>query len=235
MKKILFAMVASLATLVATSAGAQAAFAVSFTIDGVSQSLVPSTNQGNSPGSNVNGATFVDSQTFTVGAGTVTLSLATVATEVTGSFSRLNTGSANVSNDSGASHDFVITITQNAFIFPGPFATFTSPVTARVFGAITSGTATATAKNLGTYTNIIANSGGNQTFTNTGLSGSSGAAPGFITQTITFNGLTTTSATTYAGDSIVTSLTPLPATALMAGLAFPLLGLAGAARRRLFA
>ena len=57
---------------------------------------------------------------------------------------------------------------------------------------------------------------------------------GSITQTFTITNLQVGQHISFDPASASVS-TPLPATALMAGLAFPLLGLAGAARRRLFA
>ncbi len=219
MKKILFAMVASLATLIATSAGAQATFTVS--VSGIGE-----TGISNNPATpNTVGVQYQSTLTGTGVFGGISVT----AFETFPKKSQL-VSSVSILNFSGATlAPITITITQDAYTFPTAPWYYSNNVSAGVTGTITSANLTISATNQATQ---------NPSFTgtsvySTNVPANAGGGPYSITHTYVITGLTTGSAISITADTLISS--PLPATALMAGLGFPLLGLAGAARRRLFA
>ncbi len=220
MKKILFAMVASLATLIATSAGAQATFMVSVSGGGVGQSIF--TNDAFAP--NVGGAQYQANLSGTGVAGNISVS----ATENTGKFSALTTNVSLLNFTGGTLGRVTITITQDAYTFPAN-AYFYKNVANLSFASPATVTTTISATNQLTQITTYLSSAN----TTTQLAAINGGGPYSITQTFVINGVPNNSGVSIFADTSI--FTPLPATALMAGLAFPLLGLAGAARRRLFA
>ena len=283
MKKILFAMVASLATLIATGSGVNAAFTVTMSFPGFTgtASVINAQNTGGANSqATANGVGPVlgqlDTSTQTIAtlsgnksvislqdgvAGTqLGLPSSGFATEqallITSSQTGFGSGTINnalvslftLTNDHFTATGVVIptvtiTIKQDAYTFSGLENQLSSLITVGNTTGSFSGTTvayTVTATN-GVNTSTI--SAPTFTLAASGLaSNASGYGPisplltgtGSITQTFTITNLQIGQHISFNPASASVS-TPLPATALMAGLAFPLLGLAGAARRRLFA
>ena len=220
MKKILFAVVASLAALVATSTGAQATFTVTVTGGGIGQTIVA--NDAFPP--TTAGAQYISLLTGTGISGSISSS----ATETFPKISELNSTFSLLNNTGVAISGVTITITQNAFTFP-TIPIFYKNATRVSLRSPTDVTVTLSATNqLTQITNYVASGS-----TTTQLAAIGGSGPYSITQTFVINNLADGGSISVSADTSI--FTPLPATALMAGLGFPLLGLAGAARRRLFA
>jgi hypothetical protein len=139
----------------------------------------------------------------------------------------------------------VITITQDAYSFSNlqnaitsTSNVFISTNVPPIFGGTTVSFVTTVSNNVNTTTinggsKILNANGAASSFSGSSNVNGAIAGTGFITQTFTITNLQIGQHITFSNVNSV--VTPLPATALMAGLAFPLLGLAGAARRRLFA
>lgn len=228
MRKILFAAVASLAALVATAAGANAAFTVSVTGFVLA---TPITNDAGAP--TASGVSYASNDD---GANGVVASINATAREVFPKISSL-TSRVSISNGTGAAQNFTVTISQDAYNFPTDPYMFSNTVRARITGAspgsaILPSNVTVTASNQTTQSYAILSTPGTANY-GSSVPAFGGSGPYLITQSFTINNLQ--DGNTIVFDTVSTIASPLPATALMAAIGLPLLGLAGAFRRRVLA
>ncbi len=218
--KMLLAVVASLATLVATSSGSQAAFTVTVTGGGVGQTVF--TNDAFAP--NLVGAQYQANFTGTGIGGNISVS----ATENAGKFSGLTTNVSLLNFTGSPLGPVTVTIKQDAYTFPiNPFF-YRNVAIINLAPPATVGTTIATtnqATQIASYSAPASNS--------SQIAANGGSGPYSITQTFVINAIPNNSGVSIFADTSI--FTPLPATGLMAAVGFPLLGLAGAFRRRVLA
>jgi len=211
-------MVASLATLVATSSAAKATFVVS--VSGLTESAI--TNNPATP----NNLGVQYQSTLSDGSGDVSGSISVTASQAIPVFSRLLSIVTIVNGSSSTLGPVTITITQSSYTFPVYPIFYNNRVRATTSGTLGLADIKINA------TNQLAQ---NPTFTTSGLYSTTlpaigGSGPYSISQDFTITGLAAGSSVLLRVDTSIT--TPLPATGLMAAVGFPLLGLAGAFRRR---
>lgn len=233
MKKILFAMVASLATLVSTGSGVNAAFTVTLSINSI-----PFTPPFGPPAIVNPGLVTSSYNATTNGSDSFDRSIGVNSDQSSTAGALLKTSNLSLTNGTNAPVNLIVTVSQDVYSLTNP-AFFNNAFRVKVSdGSIAGGSFAGAATNQLTQTfafgALVSGTGTSSSNGGSTVSANQVTGPYTITQTYAITNLSAGATITFT--NAATSLTsPLPATALMAGLGFPLLGLAGAARRRLFA